>query len=755
MSNMNNTRPLILCADLETCAGGTKFAKENNDTFIYAIHVCRVPLYLKFGRATTKCPWHPIKWVPTKSHPSMWNKKPTYLDKDFGTWDDFIDYMLNKMELGANQLIYLYFHNGQKFDFIFIQKWLINNNWYRALTKGETNECKEKKINFYTWNTATGWNSGTLYFWNEKSNGYIIVELRDTIKIQLGTIKEIGENLFGENGAYRKEWLSNPWLKDFDLQKKPLDVFYVDDLIDETVICKDGYKFNIHRVNMWPQMIKERVNSDVYIMVGMLYYYILNQVINPRDYSSDIAMTTGQVAMQSYFRNDVLKVWGHKPVKDEIKVWTKFYGSDWETRFNEYLLLNGEWDILGLSDTSAPKIARGGFTNGLDEVKGKVISDGKFLSFDVNSEYPFIALNPVPYGPGKDDKSWDEIMDDDNLWGVLWIKAKHVKQLIRNVPAMLLAKFSENDEDDNQIYKYELDNFFGCFTKQEFEVFFNEDYFKWDDVEVVNLLYWKTKPLLRDYMTSNYKAKQEASKEHNKTKKLSAKLKLNSITGKFSQKLMKVEKFNPETFTYEHLKKELGNIKGLDEDMKETLNESSFRYDKALSRKQNLQLLTINEVAFANTAIYSFITGGGRAWIQSNMLKLGSTYGKDLKVLYGDTDSMKIWVSNESIYQQVLNDLAKQGLLDDDKLGMFKEEFNDKVKSFKYICPKKYLSGNDKKEVIESKSALSGLKWDDVKKTCPQPTLDDIYVGAKFLTLKPSTVKHGVLLNETEYEIKE
>ena len=63
MTNMNNTRPIILCADLETCAGGTKFAKENNDTFIYAIHVCRVPLYLKFGRATTKCPWHPIKWV--------------------------------------------------------------------------------------------------------------------------------------------------------------------------------------------------------------------------------------------------------------------------------------------------------------------------------------------------------------------------------------------------------------------------------------------------------------------------------------------------------------------------------------------------------------------------------------------------------------------------------------------------------------------------------------------------------------------
>ncbi|MBO7692397.1 MAG: hypothetical protein J6T10_07155 [Methanobrevibacter sp.] len=56
MTNMNNTRPLILCADFETCAGGTRYAKRCDDTFIYAVHVCRVPLYLKFGHATTKTP---------------------------------------------------------------------------------------------------------------------------------------------------------------------------------------------------------------------------------------------------------------------------------------------------------------------------------------------------------------------------------------------------------------------------------------------------------------------------------------------------------------------------------------------------------------------------------------------------------------------------------------------------------------------------------------------------------------------------
>ena len=91
INHMMTTRPVILCADFETCAGGTKFAKEHDDTFIYAVHVCRVPLYLKYGHATTKCPWQPLKWCPTSSHPSMWNKKPEYINKDFGTWDDFIE----------------------------------------------------------------------------------------------------------------------------------------------------------------------------------------------------------------------------------------------------------------------------------------------------------------------------------------------------------------------------------------------------------------------------------------------------------------------------------------------------------------------------------------------------------------------------------------------------------------------------------------------------------------------------------------
>lgn len=745
MTRMNQVRPFIMCADFEACASGTTYAKEKDDTFIYAIHVCTVPVYLRFGHATTKTPWQPTKWI------RGWNRQKHYIDKDFGTWDDFIDYFLHHLA-NPNQQIMLYFHNGQKFDFVFIEKWLINNNWYRALTDEDEEEIIKTKQNYYCWNKATGWNAGVLNFW--MGNGYCHLELRDTIKIQLGSIKEIGEDLFGNKGTYHEEIKNIEWFKKLDLTKKPLDVSYVDDLIDgETVICKDGYKFNIHRPSNWPKMIKERVGSDVYIMVGLLYFYILNQVINPQNYSSNICMTTGQVAIYSYFL-DIIKREGKKKTEKEDEVYARYYGSDWQTRFNEYLLLQGNWDLLDDNEEEAPKIARGGFTNGMIAEQGKILK-GWFLSYDVNSEYPFISTGKCPYGAGSSNYTWEEIMANDDLWGVIWVKAKRVEQLVKNVPAMLLAKWSEKDEESNAIYEYELDDFYGCFTKQEWKVFSDSDYFKWVDVKPVKCVGWITKPLIKDFMEENYKAKLKASEEHNKTAKLIAKLKLNSLTGKFSQKLLKIVKLNPQTFTYEHLKKQLGNIKGLDDDMKETLEESDFRYEKAKARGQNLQLLVVNEVSFSNTAIYSFITGGGRAWIQSHMLELGWAFQDQIKVIYGDTDSMKIWCKNQDVAKEVNDYLKEQNLIDDNKLGCFKEEFNGKVKTFKYVCPKKYLCGDEDENIITNKSALSGLKWENIFVKYPHPKLTDIAVGSKFLTLKPSIVKHGVLLNETEYEIKE
>ncbi|MBO7733298.1 MAG: hypothetical protein J6S67_12110 [Methanobrevibacter sp.] len=98
-------------------------------------------------------------------------------------------------------------------------------------------------------------------------------------------------------------------------------------------------------------------------------------------------------------------------------------------------------------------------------------------------------------------------------------------------------------------------------------------------MEVVEYLAYATRPILKHFMETNYIAKQKASKEHNHSAKTVAKLKLNSLTGKFGQKLYKFKKIDPDTVDYDTLKTSLDDLGMVDDDIKETLAESSFRYD--------------------------------------------------------------------------------------------------------------------------------------------------------------------------------
>ena len=743
--SIHQPKPIILCADFETSTAGVEYAKRNNDTFIYAMSVIRVPLYddvLKKENVDSKVPWKPLKFV-------RWNYKPNLVRRNFGTWEDFLDYLLNKMEIGKDQQIMLYFHNGQKFDFVFIQRWLINNHWLRCLTPKQIEEAREKHLNYYEWETTQSWNAGVLYFWVEKIQGYITLELRDTIKIQPGTIEEIGKDLMK---SYGDDIKSNPWFKDFNLVKVTefnnyLD--YIQDLKGDLVVCKDGTTFNIHNPKEWPEILAKRVSGDTEIMVVLLYYYILNQIINPVDYHADICLTTGQVAVKSFYE----EIWHttEHPEHTRKDLYETYYGSTFTQRVNEYLQLTGKWG----EDIQAPSIVRGGFTNGMDEVKGKVM-EGYFDSKDINSLYPFIACGKCPYGAGTHSYTLEEMMEDKNLWGVIWVKAKHVKQLVRNVPAMIPVKFVEEDEDVIGHYTYECGDFFGCFTKQEWTlVFGRENYFEWEDMEVVEYLCYATRPILKHFMETNYLAKQKASKEHNHSAKTVAKLKLNSLTGKFGQKLYKFKKIDPDTVSYETLKSSLDDLGLVDDDVKETLSENSFRYDWAKKHGFNILIGILSTTSkFVHTGLYAYITGGGRAYIQTIMLRLGSMY-PNIKILYGDTDSMKIWYPNQETQNKVREWMSTNHLVDDTVLGAFKEEWDNQVKQFKYLCPKKYISADKDGNVLEDKSAMSGIKWSEIHNKLPQPHINDFYLGQTFKTLKPYKTKSGVLLIPTDYELKD
>ena len=72
------------------------------------------------------------------------------------------------------------------------------------------------------------------------------------------------------------------------------------------------------------------------------------------------------------------------------------------------------------------------------------------------------------------------------------------------------------------------------------------------------------------------------------------------------------------------------------------------------------------------------------------------------------------------------------------------------------MCPKKYLCANENKEIITNKSALSGLSWRDILKQKQKATLkiNDVKIGDKFIVLRPKKVKSGVVLINSEYELK-
>ena len=84
------------------------------------------------------------------------------------------------------------------------------------------------------------------------------------------------------------------------------------------------------------------------------------------------------------------------------------------------------------------------------------------------------------------------------------------------------------------------------------------------------------------------------------------------------------------------------------------------------------------------------------AYVRRKMCKLYLKY-KD-HILFMDTDCI-VLESSVKFDEPIGNDL-----------GMFKEEFANQVSTFKYVCPKKYFSGDKDGNVIPSKSALSGVK---------------------------------------------
>ena len=722
---------LIFCADLETCTPNTIFYQKHNDTFVYAFKLVRVPIQ-----------WHPSQkekgvneWIPLSF--TGWNKHPQLANICFANIEQFINWVKTKLHPYPTTTTYIYFHNGQKFDFWFFLKPLIELGFKLVLDDLQKKNWK-KGTNYFVFGDSEGWLSLKVYVWI--TNYWAKIEFRDSIKLQNSSILSISKNLFGANGVYANDVKANPWFKNLDLTKHT--EFNPDDVQNKkgnAIMLSDGTWYDYTNVNAWPDTIKKRVESDVYIMVAMLYYYLLNHVINlPGD--DRIPQTTGSLAIMTYVnlylkQKPELKISMGKDRKHANKIlWDDVYNCS-----NEYRV--GVRNIL-LGNDYLPSIVRGGYCNVLDSCKNQLIK-GEFISLDVNSEYPFVACQDLPYG---EHESVNHI--PTNKWYICWYYVKEMKQLVNNAPAMLPAKWQDNENKAVHYLRGVKDCYIVMTKEEREEVFMNADWFAIKGAQLVQCFAWNQKPYVKNYMLTNYKAKLEASKINNASLKQSAKLKLNALTGKFIQNFIKPVRFYPQfcslKMILDYIQKNMN-----DELSEETINEVSNAYQT--DTKIICNLITPN--AFAYAPVYCAITGKGRAWIQQHILTLASQF-KSIKVMYSDTDSIKIWTKNKSDYNKVMKYV--QGWLDNDELGKFKEEFKGTIKEANFLCPKKYLCADDNGIINISKCALSGLGWHDVfnQLKTDQVKITDVKIGDKFTVLRPKKVEHGIVLINSEYILK-
>ena len=726
---------MLFCADLETCTPNTKYFERTQDTFVYAFKLVRVPIQ-----------WHASvkevgenKWIPLSY--TNWNKHPSLANLCFGSIQQFINWVLTKLKPHPTATTIIYFHNGQKFDFWFFLKPLVELGWHLILDDLKKEEWKRGQ-HYFVFGDTEGWLSLKLYFWI--GNNWSKIEFRDSIKLQNSSIASISKNLFGEHGVYKNDVVNNQWFKDLDLTKHlEFNPDYVQDLthydFGDVITCSDGLTYQRDNYQAWPQTIKERVESDVYIMVAMLYYYLLNHVINlPGD--DRIPATTGSLAIMSYVNqylkeHEDLKIrMGENPKEADKLLWDNVYECTNDYRVNIRNALLGN-DFL-------PSIVRGGYCNVLDSHKNKIIK-GYFISLDVNSEYPFVATQNLPYG---EHESVNHIPKDG--WYVCWYHVKKIKQLITNAPAMLPAKWQSNANDSTH-YLYEVHDCIIVLTKEEQEqVFNNPQWFEIEESQLLQVWKWKSKPYVKRYMLTNYEAKLKASEINNASLKTSAKLKLNALTGKFIQNFVKATRFYPKYTTLDDILSFIA--KNLNDELS---TETKTEITNLFKNKEKIivNLVTPNNFAYAPT--YCAITGKGRAWIQNHILQLATQFPK-IKVMYSDTDSIKIWCKTKQDYNQVMNFVKEW--LDSNELGKFKEEFKNEIKYANFICPKKYLCATNNQLINISKCALSGLSWHDVIKQLGTDhiNINQIKLGDKFIVLRPKKVPSGVVLLNSEYILK-
>ena len=634
-------RYAIYCDDFETFSKNTQYFKEHNDTNIYAISSARCDV--TFDSATTRY----VKKDQSRNGT---------IKKVFNCVNlhEYFEHFSYSNKYGKYQIHY--FHNFTKFDSCFLIAWLVfeQTQFKRIIFLDKDKDVEEPSY----WINDSGGKFKLVKVWlKDKNNkGMIEIEFRDSYKLFNFSIANMSKELLK--------------IDHIDIPKTDLDVDLVQTLPNS--------------FNELPEMIKTRVGNDALILAVWFEQRLTDGITFPIGTKIPFSIASNALDWFAHYlveKNNLNK--GEK--KDVLYKALDVMKQEEREDLNLYFINN--------------KYYKGGITSFIPKFRNTIINN--INSFDVNSLYPSRCMMQLPYGLTV--KKSKVLKNEKDYFVFVECFFDYAEQLVTNVPCYLNSEWADTMSQDwltfkdkkikyqNYYYKIECSSK-AMFSLDEFNVFNNKNWFKFNFTKI-KYWYFKKDYVLKEFMEENYKIKEEASKNGDAILKNSAKMKMNSLTGKFGEKpTRELRIINTEELNLDDLKKHdyLPNVED------KIRNKTDFE-------EQILEYIICEKIEWSNHTylpIIAAITSLGRAKLMSTSLEYCFNH-LERHWYYCDTDSGKTDF-----------DLDEKDI-HETHLGYWKKEGS--VKYMKYLCAKKYCGSNDLKTFASGFFAMSGVAPDKNK----------------------------------------
>ena len=756
MINKEYTNPRsfkALCtADFETFTSDTEYFNKNivykkDGSIDYSL--CKTNIYA-YSISTI-----PVRYDKKDSNWKLLSKKKgrSLLSCSFGyTMEDFMNkIMLKDYRHGTYyKEVICWFHNGHKFDFHFIHAWIQehSDNWtfYKWEDLHVENKTVDKRLmdfkgkNLYHYEKLGKYIVLDVYIWNEVAQYHVHVDFWDSVLLWKQSVEKISTTyLLTDKDSDIKQWINENFYDALDTLRKVKEIDFNDyqDIDTKYLTLKGGIKVELttrpSKSCNKVRILYERVVNDSCIMSAFFAYLIVHNVITiptqPKLYRTAGSLAIGRFA-HDYINNHNISQDDRNP---DI-FWDKYIWEIKKDKKEEVCKLFQPW-------------LTGGYCSYNEQWLRKIVKDKVIFSYDVNSLYPWVCSTyELPYG--------EPIISDKLVKGryaFVSFDCDEITQLNKRVPNMVPKKWIKHSDrlttykdtyiirnsngNLNPVYS-NLPQYFthlkgdikGFLDQPLFDdVYGNKEWFSIKGLRNVKYYCFKTKFFIKDFMDKYFLTKMNAKTT---AEKETAKLNLNSPTGKLGEKIFKQQQF----CVGDVLEQDWETL--MDDGYLDTSNEYLELF-KSNPNKYAQAHITYNTFKMANHAYYpayQAITFRARYKTIKTALDMATKYS-DLWVLYCDTDSIKGF-SDGSLFSS--------DIIDDKKLGYWKQEFikkDNKVKEFLVLRAKSWAAQWEDNSIS---LATGGINPSDVLKAITN--ISDLLTQDSFLTKISKLTKYGVVI---------